>query len=163
MGRVILIFGLALVVLGFLISTTMNMHSEMKGLKAENQLLTQEIAQLRSSFDASVQEREALRKENKDLHNQVARLEQVYAAENKARLKAESDASILKGTLTNMQTQVTSLAICPSPAPKALRPEAILLGSSITPLGVGFVAVVVAAGFGVVVMGRDRRNQKRKV
>lgn len=151
MSRIILIFFFSLIFLGFLMSTTLNLYSDIQDIKTENQRLMQEITVLRSSSEPVRRERDSLKKENEDLHNRLTSLEQVYASENKARLKAESEASTLRATLDDMVARPTSPSACSQSTSKDAKSA-----NSIS-LGVGFIAVASVVCVGVMGIIRVRR------
>src|SRR3990170_3211654 len=67
MSKVILLLGLALVLLGFLMSTNMNMYNDAYDLNARIEELRQDLERLRYSFGVLRQENEDLRAENDEL------------------------------------------------------------------------------------------------
>ena len=152
---------LALVLLGFLASTTMNMYGDLQQLKDENQKLSQELTQLRSNYGAVEQERNAMQAENADVHRQLDAFRNAYLSENQARLKAESDAANYKGMILNMakNIQVVPPTVCLPAKQSAKRPEELLF-SSIIPIGTGSLITLAMIGLVVALINHSRKQKK---
>jgi regulator of replication initiation timing len=152
---------LALVVLGFLASTTMNMYGDMKRLEAENQKLSHELGQLRSQYETIIPERDALLADNANLKSQFNAIQTAYLAENQARLKAESDVETYKGMVLNMANdgQAVSPAACAAVGPQVMNPEALVL-STIAPVGVSSLITLAVVGLIVAIINYSRKQKK---
>jgi cell division protein FtsB len=163
MSKAIFVLMLALVTLGFLASTTMNLYGDMEQLRAENQKLALELNQLRSSYDALAQENGALKTQKDDLLNQLGGLQAAYAAENQARLTAESELANYRSMVANMaNTGQTKLsAICPSSQEQATK-SVKLLSSEIVPAGAGTLAGLVITSLILILINLHRRQKKSR-
>lgn len=152
---------LALVALGFLASTTMNMYGDVKQLEAENQKLSHELGQLRAQKEAIVQERDALLTENANLEDQLNAMQTAYQAENQARLKAESDVETYKGMLldTANNVQTVSPSACAPADQQTTMPEALLL-STIAPVGASSLITLAVVGLVVTMINYSRKQKK---
>ncbi len=102
MLRATFILMFALVLLGFLISNSINMYNDLEALKAESQNTSRELEQLQSDYKALSEERDALNGKITNLNNKLSEVERAYAVEHQARLKAEGDSAIYKGMMSNM-------------------------------------------------------------
>lgn len=111
MLRATFILMFALVLLGFLISNSINMYNDLEALKAESQNTSRELEQLQSDYKALSEERDALNGEIANLNSKLSEVERAYVAENQARLKAEGDSAIYKGMMSNMMGANPSYSI----------------------------------------------------
>lgn len=154
-----------LVLLGFLISTTINMYNEMVQIEAEYSKVTNELSQLRSNHETTLGERDALKAENTELETQLNQIQQAYTSEKQARLKAEADTAIYKGMLVDMMsktpTSETSPISCTSTEVQAINSEEIL-HAGIIPVGAGSIAGLLVS-FAVSIMINSRRYKKQAV
>lgn len=153
----------ALVALGFLASTTMNMYGKMKKLEVENQKLAHELNQLRAQYETIVQERDALLAENANLKYQFNTIQTAYLTENQARLKAESDLETYKGMVLNMNNDVQTVfaATCTPTEKQAAKPEELLL-SNIAPVGVSSLGVLTIAGLVVALIDYCQKHRRSR-
>jgi regulator of replication initiation timing len=151
----------ALVALGFLASTTINLFSDMKQLEAENQKLSYELSQLHSQHEAIIQERDALLAENANLKDQFNAIQTAYLTENQARLQAEADVETYKGMILNMSNdvQTESLSTCVPVPHQARKPEELLL-SGIVPIGASSLITLVGIGLIAAMINYFRKQKK---
>ena len=161
MAKVILIVVLIPVLLGFLLSNTINMHGDMEQLKVENQTLSQELGQLRSQYQMLVQERDALLAENANLTYQFNTIHTAYLAENQARLQAEAYLETYKGMVVNMSSNVQTVSpLACVPAGQQARKTDELFLSTIAPVGASSLVTLAIVSI-VVAMINDSRKQKK--
>lgn len=151
----------ALVLLGFLISTTFNIYDEMTQLKTNNQKISIELTQLRADYETTTQERDKLKIENTALKAKLDELQQVYISENQARLKAEADTAIYKGMMVDMMSNIPTTASSSS----SLTDEQVTTSKNITssvmaPVGVSSLATLILTSFAVSVINQYRKHKK---
>jgi len=149
MSKSIFILGFALVMLGFLVSITLNMHSDMEMLRAENKTMTENLTQLSSTYKIITQERDNLRNQNTELLKKIEILQQAYVVENQARRKAESDLAGLQATLANMMkgTQILSQIVDSKAGPRSNQSKRVSL-VTIIPFSTGFVTLLAILSLG---------------
>lgn len=114
MTKVFVFLILALILLGFLISTTFNIYEEMNRYKIENQKLMNENVQLRAFVESLRQEISILEIEKQELLKQLGVLEEAYLAEMRARLDAEKSTKILWETNIQLNEQLATGAYYPT-------------------------------------------------
>ena len=157
MAKAIFVLAFALVLLGFLISTTINMSSEMEQLKAENQQLSQDLVQMQQTHDSLIRENDAFKSENVTLNQKLNALQDAYVSEHQARLRAETESASYKALISSMAgAQTATSESCES---------AILQGadsgklniSSLAPVGAGSIITLIIAGL-LVLAPKDRQN-----
>jgi hypothetical protein len=160
MAKVILILVMIPVLLGFLLSNTINMHGDLQQLKDENQRLSQELSQLHSYYGAIVQEHDALLTENANLNYQFNAIQTAYLTENQARLKAESELETYKGMVLNLPDNVQNISplACGPGGQPARMPEELVL-STIAPVGAGSL---VTLGIVCLVMAMIKHSRKQR-
>jgi hypothetical protein len=152
----------ALVLLGFLIATTMFMYGDMEELKNENRELSGELKQLKSDYDATIHQRDTLKAENADLHSKLNLTQNAYIAENQARLKAESEAAIYKNMAVNMANNIqTSTELACTPMEKWAANSEVLLSSAI-PASTSSLITLTMVGLVAYVTNRYQRRKKLK-
>lgn len=161
MAKVILILVLIPVLLGFLLSNTINMYGDMQQLKGENQKLSDELSQLRSHYQTLVQERDAVLAENGNLNYQVNAIQSAYLVENKARLKADAEVEAYKGMILNLANngQTVSHSACVPDVQQGIQTEE-LLPSTIAPAGASSLVTLAIVGL-VEAMINHLRKQKK--
>lgn len=158
MSRTIFTFGLALVLLGFLASTTLNMYHNIEMLRAENQKISEALSQLSSEYKTIIQERDTLRNQNAELLKKNEMLQQDYVAENQSRLKAESDVAVLQTALDNItkESQVTVPLVHSQTEQQSTQSEGAYF-TTVIPLTTGFAIL----GLGMIVINHYRANKNR--
>jgi len=161
MSKAFFVLMLALVLLGFLMSTTMNMSGEIQQLKTDNQKLAFELNQLRSSYEALAQENGALKTQNADLNSKLEAVQTAYTVENQARLTAESELANYRSMVANManDVQMTTPSIC-APAQQQLTNAGTLLSSQIVPAGAGSLAGLIVATIIMILINLPQRQKK---
>lgn len=161
MAKVILILVLIPVLLGFLLSNTINMQGDMQQLKDENQKLSYELSQLRSQYQTLVQERNAVLAENGNLNYQFNAIQTAYLVENQARLKAEAEVETYKGMILNMSSnvQTVSHSACVPNGQQAIQTEELFL-STIAPAGASSFVTLAIVGLVVTMINHLRRQKK---
>jgi regulator of replication initiation timing len=161
MSKALSMFILTLVLLGFLISTTVNMFGDMQQLTTENQKLSSEVTQLHANYETLVQERDTLKAENTELRTKLDAVQKVYVIENQARIKAESDVATYKKMMTNMVNNVQTLSpsICTQTEQQASYFGKVL-SSDIVPLGAGSLVTLSIAILIVIRINHHRRHKK---
>ena len=155
MSRTVLILSFALVLLGFLASTTWNMYHDVEALRAENRKLSEALSQLSSEYKSIMQERDLLRSQNMELLKKNEMLQQAYIAENRARRKAETDLVTLQAALNHITKSGQGM-----PQTHAPESEQETIPTE-TLFGTGFVTVLATIGFGKFVIDQYRANKKR--
>ncbi len=162
MSKFLFLLAFALILLGFLVSNSINMLGDIQDLKAENQRISRELVRLQTAYQSVVQERDGLIAENGELKRKVDVIQQAYETEKQARLEAEGATAIYKGMLVNMmQTQTESASACSPVVPQEVRPEAILF-SGFVPFGAGFVGFLALIGLAVVIKNHTNVDEKPK-
>ncbi len=156
MSRTIMMLAFALVLLGFLASTTLNMYYDIETLRTENQKLSEALSRLSAEHKVITEERDMLRGQNEELLKKTEMLQQAYTTENQARFKAESDVAILQAMLNNMmqETQVTSPLADPQTEQQFMKSERDSF-ATVIPFGTGFVTILV----GMIAINRHRVNK----
>ena len=163
MSKAFFMLMFALVLLGFLMSTTMNMSSEIEQLKADNQKLAFELNQLRSGYEALAQENDALKVQNANLNSKFEALQTAYVTENQARLKAELELANYRSMVANManNVQTTAPSICP-PAPQQITNSDKLLSSELVPAGAASLVGLAMASLILILNNLHRKQKKSK-
>lgn len=166
MSKIFFLSMFALVLLGFLISTTINMYNDMIQIQTEYSETATELSQLRSSYEATVEERDALREENNALKTQVNQIQQAYETEKQSRLKAEADTTIYKGMLVDMMNKtsnaMTSSVSCPITEYQDQAAEDIIY-AGIIPAGAGSIVTIVLLSLTASIAINSRRYKKRSL
>jgi len=161
MSKAFFILVFALVLLGFLISTTINMYNDMEQLKADNRKMLDEVTQLRSDYLVTAQERDTLKAEKAESNTKLIELQHAYTNEVQARLKAESDTAIYKGMMVDMinNAAATPKLSCTPPEEQATNPENLIL-SGIVPVGAGSLVILAMASLVVIIINHHRKHKK---
>lgn len=159
MSKALSILMLALVFLGFLISTTMNMYNDMEQMRAENQKLARELTQIQSAYEILVKEKDALVSENAGLNLRINALQNVYEEVNKARLRAEAEAASYQNMVANISNNVQTKTppACTLQSQQSDGSEKFLV-SSIIPIGAGSLITLVMVGLALFPSSRPKRK-----
>ena len=156
MSRTIFMLSFALVLLGFLASTSMNLYADVEALRAENKRMFDALSQVGSQYNVVLQERDLLRNQSMELSKKIEILQQAYVTENQARVTAEIE-------LTRLQSQLEELMRSPqrvsesdgSTQPNPPLPEKISL-TTILPIGTALFVLGAVLG-----MNQYRVNRKQ--
>lgn len=166
MSKSIFILGFALVLLGFLVSITLNMHGDIEMLQAENKTMAENLNQLSFTYKIITQERDNLKNQNTELLKKIEILQQAYASENQARLKAEANVARLVSTLDSMMkvNQVATLSMNAQSNPEYTQSKRVSL-SSFFPVSAGLVALLATVRLSAIAANhyRMRKNRNKKI
>lgn len=163
MSKIFFFSMFVLILLGFLISTTITMYNDMAQIEAEYSKATTELSQLRSSYETTVDERDALLTENNTLKTQVKQIQQAYETEKQSRVKAEADTMIYKNMLADMmnktQNAATSSLSCPTAQPQDQKAENVLY-AGIIPVGAGSIVTIALLSLTASIAINSRKYKK---
>jgi len=152
----------ALVLLGFLIATTMFMYRDMEATKNENQKLLTDLVQLKSDYEATIYQRDTLKTENADLLNKLGLAQSVYIEEHQARLKAESEVATYKSLAMNIANNIQTPAELACSATDNWTPNSRVLSSSIIPASTGSLITGTLVGFVAYITHYYQRRKRLK-
>ena len=95
-GKVLFTLILALIVLGFLASTSINLTTELVTVQSENEQWESKANQQQAEIDTLTAELNAVQAENSDLRNAILSLQSSLEIESAARNEAEAANTVLQ-------------------------------------------------------------------
>ncbi len=163
MYKALFLLVIALVLLGFLMSTTMNMYDEIQQARADNRRLAADLAQLQASYEAALQERDALKAANSDYGSKLDQLQVAYDTEKQARVKAEAENGACRAYVSSMAaTPQAGGSGGAAPQAEAPDPGQQLL-SSVLPIGASVLATLLIAVLTLAGIRHYRMHARRRV
>ncbi len=163
MSKALFLLVIALVLLGFLMSTTMNMYDDLQQVRADNRRLAADLAQLQANYEAAIQERDALKAANSDYGSKLDQLQQAYDAEKQARVKAEADDGACRAFVSKLAGGPQPGASASAASPAQTPDPGQQLRSSVLPIGASVLATLLIVFVALAGLRHYRMNARRRV